>query len=359
MQQSLYKELTDKYLASIISKVVETENGATQTATLLHKIMLTPEYSSDLNWGSSTLNNSIVAADVVALDSSLPLKSRSALRVATGNLPKVGLKYRKGERELSDLNTMIARGIDEATIVSKLLDDAVRAVKAVDVRNEIMFLQGLSTGVVLVTDDQNQGTGIRANFGYKDDHKLKVKKAWSQAGATPLTDITAVFDKASEDGNPIEHVYLDSKTFNALRASDEGKVLGASASGYVTASKELLRVPPKEAFLEALKDEFGAEWHVIAGKYRIETPNGEKTSANAWEEGNIVFTPSDKIGRIVYGTTVEETNPVAGVIYQKAGLYTLISKYSTTDPVEEYTAGQAFCLPVIDGADGIYLLTQK
>ena len=47
------------------------------------------------------------------------------------------------------------------------------------------------------------------------------------------------------------------------------------------------------------------------------------------------------------------------MVYQKAGDYTLISKYSTNDPVEEYTAGQALCLPVIDGADGIYLLTQK
>ena len=28
-----------------------------------------------------------------------------------------------------------------------------------------------------------------------------------------------------------------------------------------------------------------------------------------------------------------------------------------TDPLEEFTAAQALCLPVIDGVDGIYLLT--
>ena len=157
MQESLFKELVDKYLGSVVGKVVETENGATTPPTLLHKTMLTNEYSPDLNWGASTLNNSVVAADVVSLDSSLPLKSRATLRVATGKLPKLGLKYRKSESEISDLNVMMARGTNEATIASKLLDDTVRAIKAIDVRNEIMFLQGLSSGVVLVTSHPTRG----------------------------------------------------------------------------------------------------------------------------------------------------------------------------------------------------------
>ena len=359
MKESLFKDLVDKYLAGVVGKVVETENGATTPPTLLHKTMLINEYSPNLTWGASTLDGSVVAADVISLDSSLPLKSRATLRVATGKLPKLGLKYRKSESEISDLNVMMARGTNEATIASKLLDDAVRAIKAIDVRNEIMFLQGLSSGVFLVTDGENLGTGIRASFGYKDENKVKAQKAWATAGATPLTDITAVFDKANADSNPIAHVYVDTKTFNELRSSEEGKMLGASYSGHVVTDKTLLAVPPRATFLEALRDEFGAEWHVIDSKYRIEGLDGTKKPANAWTEGNIVFTPTDKVGRLVYGTLVEETNPVNGVVYQKAGDYTLISKYSTNDPVEEYTAGQALCLPVIDGADAIYLLTQK
>lgn len=356
MQESLFKELVDKYLPAVVRKVVETENEST---TLLHKAMLTEEYSADLNWGASSLNDSVVAADVVSLDSSLPLKSRATLRVATGRLPKVGLKYRKGESEISDINVMIARGADEATIVSKLLDDVVKAIKAVDIRNEIMFLQGLSSGVVLITDEENQGTGIRASFGYKEENKVKAKKAWRGAGATPLSDITAVFDKANADSNHIAHVYVDAKTFNQIRASEEGKLLGASYSGQVVTDKTLLAVPSHTKFLEALKDEYRAEWHIIDSKCRVEGLDGTKKPANAWTEGNIVFTPTDLVGRLVYGTLVEETNHVPGVTYEKAGRTTLISKYSTNDPVEEFTAGQALCLPVIDGADGIYLLTQK
>ena len=67
--------------------------------------------------------------------------------------------------------------------------------------------------------------------------------------------------------------------------------------------------------------------------------------------------PSSTVGRLVYGTLAEETNPVQDVDYQKSGSHILVSKYSKTDPLEEFTAAQALCMPVIDGADSIYMLT--
>ena len=58
----------------------------------------------------------------------------------------------------------------------------------------------------------------------------------------------------------------------------------------------------------------------------------------------------------MYGTLAEETNPVAGVNYQKSGSHILVAKYSKTDPLKEFTTAQALALPVIDGVDGIYIL---
>ena len=58
----------------------------------------------------------------------------------------------------------------------------------------------------------------------------------------------------------------------------------------------------------------------------------------------------------MYGTLAEETNPVAGVNYQKSGSHILVAKYSKTDPLKEFTTAQALALPVIDGVDSIYIL---
>ena len=59
------------------------------------------------------------------------------------------------------------------------------------------------------------------------------------------------------------------------------------------------------------------------------------------------------IGALVYGQVAEATNRVTGVEYQQID-YKLISQYSTTDPLRETTAIQAYCLPVIEDVDTIY-----
>lgn len=361
MNESLFLEYIEKYFRPIINKITERFNGKAQEQTLLNKSMLTEEYSADLNWGATEINHSIVAADVVALDSRLPLKSRSTISKATGAIPKIGVKFRKGEKNISDINVMLAKGADEATVASKIFDDATKAVKAIEARKEIMFLQALSTGSVLVSDGSddagNQGTGIRADFGYKDENIfVATTKAWGTDGYTPQDDVQQLFDKAAEDGNAIAHVYMSKKYFDLFRHSDQGKLLAASYLNHVITSKTLLPTPSRTVFLEALNDEYGATFHVVDSTFKVEKLDGTKESITPWEQANVVGVPDENVGRLVYGTLAEETNPVAAVNYQKSGSHILVSKYSKTDPLEEYTAAQALAIPVIDGADGIYVL---
>ncbi len=357
MIRSLFAEYVDKYFARVIGKIVEKFNGKTQETKLLHKTMLTEEYSADLKWGSTEINHSVVAADVVALDSPLPLKKRDRVSNATGELPKLGVKYRKGEKLISDINVAKARNASEATIVSKIFDDATKCIRSMDVTKEILFRRGLSTGQLLVTEEDNDGTGVRVSFGFKEDHFFHCKAdAWLGANPTPQDDIQQMFDKADEDGNVISHVYLTKRYFDAFRKSKQGKLLAASYDKQVITNEALLPIPGRSAFLEALADEYGATFHLVEGSFKIQDPDGSDKPADAWKEANVVGVPEEIVGRLVYGTLAEETNPVANVTYQKAGSHVLISKYSKTDPLEEFTAAQALCLPVIDNADGIYIL---
>ena len=359
MNASLFIEYIDKYFKPVISKITEKINGKSKEEALLHKTMLTEEYSADLSWNAAELNRSIVAADVVSMDSSLPLKRRDSFGVATGQLPKIGIKYRKGEKTISDINVMAARGADEATIAGKVFDDVTKVIKGIDTRTEIMFLQGLSTGQAVVDDPDNAGTGIRVSYGYKDENKFSnLGEKWESAhgGETPNDDVRQLFDKADADGNSIGLVMLSKRYFDLWRSSMQGKMLAASYNKQVYTDKQLLTVPSRQNFLEALEDEFGCAFQVVNSTFKLEKANGERVSVKPWEEANIVALPGDNVGRLVYGTLAEETNPVAGVSYQKSGSHILVSKYSKTDPLEEFTTGQSLCIPVIDGADGIYVL---
>lgn len=357
MKETLFRGIVDKFFRLVIGKITEKINGKNGEQVLLHKTMLTEEYSPDHNWGATEINQSVVAADVVSADSSLPLKARGSMGKATGKIPKIGLKYSKKESDIDAINVMIARGASEATIAGKIFDDAAKVIKGIDIRKEIMFLEGLSTGITLVLDENNDGTGIRVDYGYKPGNSfVAINGKWDKSGATPQDDIQQMFDKAQEDGNSIAHVYISKKYFDLFRKSEQGRLLAATFANQVITSTSLLPIPGRSAFLEALADEYSATFHIVKSSFKIQQPNGKLKSLTPWAEANIVGVPAEQVGRLVYGTLAEETNPVEGVKYEKSGTHILVSKYSKTDPLEEFTAGQALAIPVIDGADGIYLL---
>ena len=360
MIASLFSDLINKYFSAVVGKVYDRYNGENTEPTMLHKQMLTEEYSADLTWGSTDFNNSIVAADVVALESSLPLKKRDVITVAVGQIPKLGLKYERGEKFITDVNVMAAKGVNEAQVAAKVLDDVTKCVKGMDVRKEIMFEQALSSGQTIIKDGTmyagNDGTGIRVDFGYPAANASNAEVTWGETGYSPISDIRNMIDGAQVKGVTISHLWMSRSQFDAIRTSTEGKQLAAVFNGNSIAAGVAYPVPSRAALNDALADEFNVTIHIVNGSFREQLPNGTFQTVTPWESGIIVGTTSENVGRLVYGTLAEETNPVQQVAYQKSGSHVLISKFSDTDPLVEYTAAQALCLPVIDNVNSIYRL---
>lgn len=355
---AIITSLFPKYLADfsvIVRRYTELINEKKFEEALLYKEMLTPEFSADLSWGSNVLNTSIVAADVVSMDSPLPLKKRSSITRATGSIPKIGMKMRKGEKDISDIQVMESRGALSAEVARKLVDDVNKCLKGVLVRNEILFQQALSTGLCVVDSDTNTGVGIRVDFNYLDSNKLNATIGWKYANATPISDLRKVFDAANEAGRSFGVVMMSKKYFDYLKNSAEGKELNASHNKILVAAVASLPTPSQSGMLEALRDEFDCEFRIVNSTFRVEI-NGTQTSVRPWKESNIAFLPSTKIGRLVYGMLAEESNPVAGVAYEKSADGILVAKFAHNEPLEEMTTAQALSLPVIDGVEDIYLL---
>lgn len=357
MNKSIFAQLVDKWFAPIVSKVTETINGRAKEEQLLHKTMLDEEYSPDLKWESTELQGSVVAAEVVSLDSKLPLKKRDAMRNAAGRIPKLGLKFRKDENDITQLNIMMATGASQDAIARKLMNDVPRVIGGIQHRVEMLFQQGLSTGQILVTGEETDGTGIRASFGFKEENIFHCKAGvWGSGTESPIEDMQQMFDKAEEDGNSLARVLLSKAYFNLLRKSTHGKMLAANANGTTITDVANLAKPTPQQMLDALEAEFSVPFTVVSSSFKIEKPNGARETVKPWEQANVVGITSDKVGRLVYGRLAEETNPVNDVDYEKSGSYILVSKFSKNEPLEEFTAGQAFVLPIIDGGNSVYIL---
>lgn len=359
MAQSLFIQWVDKYFPSITVRVVEKFNDDKRQPSYLYKRMLTPAYNASGKWDTLSINNQIVMADVIAMDSSLPVKSRPAVARASGDIPKVGMELFLNEKQLTDLDTLIAQGGTQQQIVNVLFNDIPKVIGGVLERNERIFLEGLSTGVALV-DTDNEGTGVRIDYGYAAANKRGVAVIWNTANAatsTPVTDIQKLMDVANANGDTPVKVLMDMTALAGFTASAEAKGNFAFLGGISTSAANIPTLG--QAQVQTLfRDKWGIDLEIVnrTVKYQI-----DKTITNLkpWADGRVVFVSNNNVGNLEYSRLAEQNHPVEGVNYQTADGYILVSKYRENRPsLREFTSSQARVVPVIN-ADGIYTLDTK
>jgi len=120
MEKSLFVQFA-AYFTAIAKGLVERVNGKKTPLTYVHKEMLTPELSTDLKWQTLNVDGSVVSADVVSMDSALPLKKRDSFGTASGDIPKMGMKFSLNEKTMSDIDVLQARNVETKTLVGKIL----------------------------------------------------------------------------------------------------------------------------------------------------------------------------------------------------------------------------------------------
>lgn len=353
MNESLFIDYVKKFFPKL-QRFIDKINGKRGDLTYLHKdtTILRKEYSPDNKWESGSVNTTFVAADYVAVDSELPLKSRDSIASANGKLPKIGIQKVLKESDINSLNVMKAQGATGETLATKLAQDPVACDRGLDERNEFNFLYGLSNGCCAIQDEDNPDAVLRLNFNYMPEHCFGA----STPNEITIADIRNVIEKADADGNTITKIWIAKSTHAKLRQSREAKELVANYNGQVFTDSTNLAVPTATKFNEAFADEFGGvQFQIVDRSIQIEK-NGKRQSVKPWNANKVIFVCNDMVGALVYGRLAEQSNPVANVDYQLIDNYKLISKYSLVNPLREVTSGQAFVAPIIEDVDQLYSL---
>ena len=356
MEQSIYFEYVQKYFPQLVLGITEKLNDSNNGLTYLYRDLLVKQFSADGRWSSVLSNYTMVAADVVSLDSPLPLKMRDTIESASGDIPKMGMKLALTEKQMKDLDAMLAQpSLPVATIVNAIFADLPRVISGVYERIEDLFLSEFSTGVGLST--RNNGTGVRIDVGYKAANQFSVATVWAAnpTTATPIDDIQAVFDKALEDGNTITDVYADDFALRAMYKNKQVREMFAFQLNFVGSNIPNLNYAQLVSVFEAT---WGVTLHRVARKVRTEL-NGAQVSHSPWAEGRLVFACDPTVGSLVWTNTAESTRPVEGVVYQTTDDFILASRFSKTDPLREVTASQAMVVPIVNNVDRIYTLDPK
>lgn len=355
MNKSLYFQLADKYVPQLVTSTVELLNGKdAETLPYLYQRMLRTVFSADGKWSSLVAKHTRVKADIVALDSELPLKSRDSIERLNGDIPKLGMKYYLSEKQMKDIDNMLANAsISERTIVEKIFEDVPHVVEGIYEELEDIFQSLLSSGIGLAHN--NVGQGIRLDMGFYKENMFGVAALWSNTKADVIKDIDKVFKKAKKDGNRITDIYVDDTWLDAFENNEGVRSLYGFQQGY--AGSAIVPVLDEEQAASVIRRKWKANLHLVDRRIIAEA-NGEREDFCAWANGVASFVCSDVVGDLVW-TTCAEMAPerqVAGVTYQIANEFILVSEYSSNDPLREYTSSQAMVVPVLNNVNKIYLL---
>ncbi len=354
MEQSLYADFVRTFFPTLVTSIVEKLNDRNaQTLPYLYKDLLTPEYTSDSRWASVLAKYNRVSADVVALDSELPVKSRDSIEVVSGDIPKIGMQMYLTEKQMKDVAAMIATSRPTAQIVDKIFTDLPRVIEGVYETIEGIFLSELSSGVGVAP--RSNGTGVRVDMMFYDANKFGVKALWTDTSVDALDDLQKIFDKALDDDNVITDMWADDEFLKAFYANEQVRQQYAFNQGFVG---DKIPVLDLEKAQEVVRRKWGVTLHRVARKIRTEL-NGVRKSDEAWKKGTAAFTCDSRLGSLVWTDLVEASRPVTGVTYQTADDFILVSKYAQNNPWREFTASQAMVVPVLNNVDRIYTLDSK
>lgn len=358
MEESYFIEYIKKYFKGVVLSIVKLLNGKVQDEPVRYRFkeMLTPRFSVSGKWQSVIGKYKNVKADLVAMDSPLPIKKRPSLGKASGDIPKSGMKKWLSETQMTNIQTLQALGeVDE--VKAELFDDTGACITGIYENNEYLFLHGLSSGVALVTEEENVGTAARLSYGYLDENKFGVTVDWSDAdNAKPIDDFKRMFKKAK---GKIKILMTDPDTITLLGATKQMKEQYAFSKDLAITNTSLIPNLSLEKINEYMQKEHKVIFDKVDRSIEAEK-DGDSIDLTPWQEGSIIGIPNYNVGDLVYAKTAEQNAPVDGVQYQLIDNYALISKYRKNEPaVSEYTQIQARVFPVITNVHRIYQLDTK
>lgn len=352
------KAIFKKYVDSLIpklQKLIEKVNGKRKDErTYLHKdtTILRREYKSDNKWEAAGVNTTYIAADFMAFDSPVDIKTRPTVGKANGKLPKAGIGRNLTETELTDLQTMEAQGGNDARIAKKVADDLVFCNVGLDELYEWALLYGLYWGFVGMPDVDSPDNMMILDFRYDpaNTYGTKVK------GEIQGEDIERVIEAINDNQDSLDTVWISKARLKKLRQTRWAQELVADYDDKTYDDDTTLKSPSEKKFIQVFQDEYECKLRVI-NRTIIFEKNGKKIKKKPWGNDRVIFTCNPTIGTFAYGQLAESRNRVPGVSYALLDDYKLISRYLVNEPsLVEKTKGEAIAAPIIEDTDQIYVL---
>ena len=254
------------------------------------------------------------------------------------------------DEELADRLAIIAdtNTAEIKAVVDEILDDQTTLLRNADITREYMRMKALTTGAISFS---NNGVSVAVDYGIPDANKVTLTSTakWdAPSTADPVKDINDLIETIQATGaDKPDTIIMNSTTFGLMRKTAAMKnAIYVFGNGTVT--------PNIKNATQFVQDETGCELFLYDKGIDL---NG--TFTKFVPDNCVVLCYGDNVGQTRLATTPEERDLRTGKTAEVAVVdgAVAVTQYVTPDPVVSTTKVSMICLPSLEGADSIGILT--
>jgi hypothetical protein len=166
----------------------------------------------------------------------------------------------------------------------------------------------------------------------------------------PLTDFETAEKTASDRGISLEKVLVPKVLFRLVCKCTE---VTDALKGYMRIAAGSV-MPTLDMINEYLTANKLPIIEVVDVNKSLES-DGVVSTYTPWDQANITFIPTGKLGVIHNAIALEQIKPVTGVNYANFN-GVLLSKWQQHSPFAEYTQGELSAFPGVEAIDSIFIM---
>lgn len=328
-----------------------------------------PWYKSRFSWAPTSMSLTYTtilgksridaAATIVSRDGRTPIKGRKNVGKLSGSIPVIKTMKKMDEETYRDFLAMqqmsIGTGSDRmGTILDIIYNDVSSVNNSVDKKIDMIVLEGISTGYVTITADNNPG-GI-----VQDTLDLLLPEA-QRLGVTVSPD-SPDFDFIQEVRNARIRSKNLNKTLGKMLMSEYlfdkillSKKVAEHLRGFFNPGSNARYTATAESLNEFLRANRLPIIETLDEVVHL-TIDDVDHAFRPWKEENIAFIPeTGLLGEIKNSYALEEIKPVTQCTYSKIDKK-LISKWFQNEPFGEFTKAELNGFPSFDVMDAMFIM---
>ena len=318
------------------------------------------KFNTTLDWASIEKNtDNKVAAEIVAIGSKSPRKSRDFVEKVKGEIPKIEVARDMTERDTIRLDNIRAisnryGGKDSSAykeLLKSIYEDPIFCVNGINARLELLAKQAVSKGEYTLM------AGAKVKFGVGTENTAK---DWflpaNAATFDPIADFRKVQEEAVKKGFRYAYAIMDRPTFfQMVKSTSVVKFTASFAQNALNVAQE----PTLAQLNETLRAHGLPEVIIWESYVSEEAKSGAKTTTSGWKLGNIHFTDNLQIGETYYTVTPSFDRKDETTTKVISDSFILVSTWAEQDPEMLSTKATAFATPVLNNVSRKLILKTK